>query len=120
MEDLLPTLVKAAGVKVPVGIDGGDISAVLAGGKRVTPDFIWYYPHVWGATGPGIEPFAAIREGDLKAILFFYDERVELYDITKDSSESKDLATERPQEASRLKLKLLAALKTAGRKLPTR
>ena len=120
MEDLLPTLVKAAGVKAPTGIDGGDISAVLAGGKRATPDFIWYYPHVWGATGPGIEPFAAIREGDLKAILFFYDERVELYDITKDPSESKDLAKERPEEANRLKSKLVEALKTAGRKLPTR
>jgi hypothetical protein len=120
MEDLLPTLAKAAGVKAPTGIDGGDISAVLAGGKRVTPDFIWYYPHVWGATGPGIEPFAAIREGDLKAILFLYDERVELYDITKDPSESKDLAKEHPQEAIRLKLKLITALKTGGRDLPTR
>jgi arylsulfatase A-like enzyme len=120
MEDLLPPLGKAAGVKAPTGIDGGDISAVLAGGKRATPDFIWYYPHVWGATGPGIEPFAAIREGDLKAILFFYDQRVELYDITKDPSESKDLAKERPEEANRLKSKLVEALKTAGRKLPTR
>lgn len=118
VEDVLPTLIKAAGAKVPADLDGADLAPVLRGETRATPAYTWYYPHVWGGKGPGIEPFAAIREGDLKAILFFYGDRVELYDVAKDFGETHDLAKERPHDAARLKAKLLETLKAAGRELP--
>ena len=118
VEDLLPTLVAAAGGKVPGDIDGADLSPLLRGETRPTPAYTWYYPHVWGAKGPGIEPFAAIREGDLKAIVFFVGDRLELYNLANDPGETRNLAAERPQEALRLKEKLLASLKASGREPP--
>ena len=118
VEDLLPTLVAAAGGKVPSDIDGADLRPLLEGGKRAAPAYTWYYPHVWGAKGPGIEPFAAIREGDLKAILFLVDNRLELYDLARDPGETKNLAAERKADAERLKGLLLDSLRSAGRTLP--
>lgn len=118
VEDLLPTLVKAAGADVPSDLDGADFAPLLRGETRTTPAYTWYYPHIWGGKGPGIEPFAAIREGDLKAILFFIGERVELYDLKKDPGETQDLAKQRAPDAARLKAKLLATLKASGRELP--
>ena len=118
VEDLLPTLVAAAGGQVPDDIDGADLSPLLRGETRTTPAYTWYYPHVWGAKGPGIEPFAAMREGDLKVIVFFVGDRVELYDVAKDPGETRDIASIRPQEAARLKEKLLQLLHSSGRDLP--
>ena len=116
--DLLPTLVGAAGGKVPTGVDGRNLAPALKGQSIGKRELAWYYPHVWGVKGDGIEPFAAIREGDLKAILFFAGERVELYDVAKDPGETQDLAKERSQDAARLKARLLETLKAAGRELP--
>lgn len=119
VEDLLPTLLAAAGGKVPSDIDGADLSPLLRGETRATPDYTWHYPHVWGGKGPGIEPFAAIREGDLKLVWFFVGDRLELYDLAKDPGEARDLSAERAGDANRLKAKLADALRAAGRELPT-
>jgi len=118
VEDLLPTLVAAAGGKVPGDIDGADLAPVLRGGSRTVPAYTWYYPHVWGGKGPGIEPFAVLREGDLKLIWFLVGDRLELYDLARDPSESSDLAAERPDEARRLRAALATSLTAAGRPLP--
>ncbi len=116
--DLLPTLVGAAGGKVPAGLDGIDLAPVLRGEPAPSRDLIWYYPHVWGGKGPGIEPFAAMRRGDLKVIHFLEGARTELYDVVTDPGETKDLARARPKEAVELRENLLKALKVAGRELP--
>lgn len=116
--DLLPTLVGAAGGKVPAGLDGIDLAPVLRGEPAPSRDLIWYYPHVWGGKGPGIEPFAAMRRGDLKVIHFLEGARTELYDVVADPGETKDLAKARPKEAAELREDLLKAVKAAGRELP--
>mgnify|MGYP006278669347 CR=1 FL=1 len=120
IEDLLPTFVAAAGAAVPAGLDGRDLAPVLRGESRPGQDLVWYYPHVWGAKGPGIEPFAALRRGSLKVVYFFEGDRTELYDVESDPSETRDLAQERAAEATRLRDDLLAALRAAGRALPRR
>lgn len=120
IEDLMPTLVAAAGGKVPAGVDGSDLSPLLRGGERPGRDLVWYYPHVWGPNGPGIEPFAAMRRGNLKVVHFFERGRTELYDLAADPGETRDLAGERAEEASRLRDDLLKALRDGGRELPRR
>ena len=118
--DLMPTLVAAAGGKAPSDIDGRDLAPLLKGGKAAERDLVWYYPHVWGNKGPGIEPHAAMRRGDLKVVHFFEQGRTELYDVAKDPGETKDLAQERKAEAERLRDDLLKAIKAGGRELPRR
>ncbi|MFN7340170.1 MAG: sulfatase [Opitutia bacterium] len=118
--DLMPTAVTAAGAKAPEGIDGRDLAPLLRGEKAADRALIWYYPHVWGNKGPGIEPHAAIRRGDLKAVHFFENGKTELYDLAKDPGETKDLAGERKADADRLREELLGAIKAGGRELPRR
>jgi arylsulfatase A-like enzyme len=118
--DLMPTVVAAAGGRVPANLDGRDLTPLLKGGKLPARDLVWYYPHVWGNQGPGIEPHAAMRRGDLKVVHFFEEGRTELYDLAKDPGETRDLAPSRKAEAERLRDDLLKAIKAGGRELPRR
>jgi arylsulfatase A-like enzyme len=118
--DLMPTLVNAAGAKAPEGIDGRDLTPLLKGGKTADRALVWYYPHVWGIKGPGIEPHAAMRRGNLKVVHFFEGDVTELYDIVSDPGETKDLAAAQKEEADRMKVDLLKAIKAGGRELPRR
>ena len=116
--DLMPTLVAAAGGRVPQGLDGRDLRPLLRGERDSERRLLWYYPHVWGERGPGIEPHAVIRQGDLKAVHFLEGGRTELYDLAADPGETRDLAAERPEEAVRLRDELLREIRAAGRELP--
>ncbi len=118
--DLMPTALAAAGAKAPEGIDGRDLAPLLKGERMADRTLVWYYPHVWGNKGPGIEPHAAIRRGDLKAVHFFENGKTELYDLAQDPGETKDLAGERVADAERLRDELLGAIKAGGRELPRR
>jgi len=118
--DLMPTLVAAAGGKAPPGIDGRDLAPLLRGEAAPARELVWYYPHVWGNKGPGIEPHAVLRAGDLKLVHFFEGPRTELYDLARDPGETRDLAGERGAEAERLRERLLGAIKAGGRELPRR
>lgn len=116
--DLLPTLVAAAKGRVPQGLDGINWAPALQGQALPARDLLWYYPHVWGGTGPGIEPFAALRRGPLKLITFFTNDRNELYDLEADPGETRDLAATKKDEVARLRGDLLSTLKASGRELP--
>jgi arylsulfatase A-like enzyme len=116
--DMLPTLVAAGKGHVPTGLDGIDWAPALQDKPLPARDLLWYYPHVWGETGPGIEPFAALRRGPLKLITFFANGRNELYDVENDPGETRDLAALKPEEVARLRGDLLNALKASGRELP--
>jgi arylsulfatase A-like enzyme len=118
IEDILPTCLDAAGVGVPVGLDGVSLRKALAGGALPDRDLIWYYPHAWGGENSGSEPFAVLRSGKMKLLHFFEGNRMELYDLAADPSEAKDLAKEQQELARALDQRLLKALKTAGRPLP--
>jgi arylsulfatase A-like enzyme len=79
--DLLPTLATLAGADVPDGLDGEDLSAAWLGTarERVKPIF-------WNDR-PG---WSALRDKQWKAHLQQGEFR--LYDLSKDPSESNDLA----------------------------
>ena len=105
--DLFPTLLSAAGVAIPDDhqgvVDGIELQPLLRGKalERQHP-LLWHQPHMWGASGPGIEPFSALRVGHEKLILFHAQSRVELYDLNADLSEEHNLASQHPERAAEL------------------
>ena len=110
-QDLFPTILAAASVE-PLRnhvIDGIDIRAVLEGDPEQRT-VLFHQPHTWGASGPGIEPFSAIRTGSWKLIFFHGDRRFELYDLDSDPGEATDLALEDPERLNLMRDRLAREL----------
>ena len=100
-QDFFATLLAAAGAKSSreEEIDAVDLSPTLRGEKQGLAErpLVWHQPHQWGASGPGIEPYTAIRRGHHKLIFFHAQPRFELYDLAADLGETDDLARSEPE-----------------------
>ena len=101
--DWLPTLSAIAGVKtLPEQLDGEDISAIWFGETRARQQ-----PLFWKTSSPGGSP--AMRLGNWKLHLNVRrGEKVELYDLAVDPSESHNVAAEHPEVTQRLTKQLRA------------
>ncbi|NLD72746.1 MAG: sulfatase [Chloroflexi bacterium] len=105
--DLYPTLLEAAGLDpLPEQhCDGVSLVPLLRGeptAEHVLNEraLFWHYPHYGNQGGT---PGASVRWGDWKAIAFYEDGRLELYNLAADIGEEHDLAAERPDIAERLR-----------------
>ena len=123
--DLFPTFLNLAGVKMPEEhapkVEGMDIPGLIdqadlrgAPVARLVP---WHQPHQWGANGPGIEPFTAVRHGAFKLILFHDGPRYELYDLARDPGEARDLFASRNHFGWRRALALATTAWALGREV---
>jgi arylsulfatase A-like enzyme len=63
-------------------------------------------------------PYSAIRSGDYKLIEFFNDMHIELYNLTNDIGEQKDLAHQHPEIADRLRTRLHAWRRAVDAQMP--
>ena len=92
--DVLPLCLAAAGAPRDTGrvLDGRDPLPALTEGARS--------PHA--RMGFGYDKGAAYREGDLKIVREAPDRPWQLYDLSVDLGEKRDLAAERPAEVARL------------------
>ncbi len=90
--DLMPTFVELSGVTPPTGYetDGKSLVAYLKGGDVPSRDYFYWELHL------GNKPIQAARFGQWKAVRNGIDRPIELYDLTEDSAELKNLATSRP------------------------
>ena len=108
--DFYPTLAEIAGVTLRSDhiLDGSSFVPVLTETGEIQPrDLIWHFPAYLEAdrsvSGPWrTTPASAIRRGSYKLIHFFEEGRSELYDLTKDVSESDDLSLRMPEVAAEL------------------
>ena len=114
--DFLPTLLDLADLEIqPTQIlDGISLVPALKGSPSPRTLF-WHYPHYGNQGG---EPCGIVREGDYKFIRYYEDGHEELYHLTKDPGESKDLAAGQPDLVKMLSAKLSAHLKEVGAKIP--
>lgn len=111
--DHLATLV-ALGGGTSQGTDGVSLKDLLQSGKApANRDLFWHYPHY---SNQGGQPASAIRRGNWKLIEFHEDQHVELYDLSKDLSEKKDLSKAQPDQAKELQQSLQVWLKSVDAK----
>ncbi len=87
--DFLPTAADLAGAKAPEGIDGVSIVPALIDGKSIEhPPLYWEF-HEGGYK-------RAVRMGNWKGVKVKPDLPLELYDMTSDIGEDRDVAADQP------------------------
>ena len=114
--DLMPTILAAAGVPAPAGLDGKSLAPLLKGGDRLQREALyWHYPHY---SNQGGVPAGAIRIGEYKLIEFYEDGRLELFHLGQDPGERKNLAAADPARTKRMHAKLATWRKAVGAVMP--
>jgi arylsulfatase A-like enzyme len=116
--DIYPTLLELAGLSKPKNhlLDGISFASMLLGASEPTRDTIFF--HFPSYIGAGV-PSSAMRKGDYKLIEQFESGTVELYDLSKDIGESRNLAKSQPELAQQLYKELLAWQEATGAPRPT-
>lgn len=109
--DILPTVSRLAGAGGAGRVDGVDLSGLLLGGAAPDRELYWYYPHHLS----GAVPSAAVRSGRYKLIKRLRTRKLELYDITVDPRERRNLATREKAVTRRLHRKLERHLRAVDR-----
>lgn len=101
--DVFPTLASIAGAagEVPAGLDGVDLSPLLTGqGEAPSREYLyWEYP-----SGKG---WQAVRMGQWKGVRRNAkgnpDGPIELYDLSSDPGETRDVASQHPEIVERMR-----------------
>ncbi|MFK7851026.1 MAG: arylsulfatase [Akkermansiaceae bacterium] len=95
--DLMPTFVEMTGTAPPTGYktDGLSLLDFLKGGNAPERDYFYWELHEGGGGKQ------AARWGDWKAVRPKPMGEIEIYDLSKDLAETKDLATDRPDLVKR-------------------
>lgn len=111
--DVLPTAAELAGVPAPAGLDGVSVLPALLGERLVNPPPYQY----WEFGERGFEQ--AVRLDRWKAVRHARTQPVELYDLTCDLGEARDLAATMPELARQLGA-LMDAAHVDSREFPIR
>jgi arylsulfatase A-like enzyme len=116
VQDLFPTLLGLAGIRVPEdhAVDGLRLDLLLGG--RLDPgrheQFLMHYPHAPHRS----EYFTVWRDGDWKVIYHYFPTEVsggshyQLFNLATDPFEQTDLAASEPTQLERMMRGLMASL----------
>jgi len=114
--DVFPTIVRLAGINHEA-VDGVDLSSVFTQTKPLKRDALfWHYPHYHGSTW---KPGSALRKDDWKLVVFYEDNRTELFNLADDPGETTDLSSSLPKRTTELKNVLDIKLKESQAQFPT-
>ena len=102
--DLFPTIANILNLNHSVSdIDGLDLSNLFLK-KDIERDFIfWHFPHYHGSMW---KPGSALRNNDWKLVELHEENKIELYNLRDDISETLDVSNKFPEITSRLVSKL--------------
>jgi len=135
--DLLPTLCELAGIATPAGrvLDGCSFAPLLAGKplNRQRPLY-WQFHRARGAPkvamrdgdwkllaafdSPALKPSGGIEAGEIAAIRTAELTAFELYHLTSDTGERKNLAATQPQRVAAMKQQMQATFKQVNAEGP--
>lgn len=101
--DVVPTLLEMCGRKTATKLDGVSFAKLLQGGKLEPRPLFWHFPHY---TNQGSRPSGSMRDGDWVLIETYDDGKLELYDLARDISQTKNLASEHAERAATMKNRL--------------
>ena len=104
--DIFPTVAALAGVKAPANLDGVDLTPYLKGEKTTAPHESLFF---------SLSGMGAVREGPWKLVIPKKGGAPELFDVTKDVSEKKDLAAAEPERVKAMVAKWEAWDKATAR-----
>lgn len=110
--DLLPTLLRGAGVGVPKDVDGVDLFS-----RKKAAAYYWHYPHYHSL---GAVPSGAMVDGDWKLIENFESRAFELYNLRRDLGEARNVAASEPERVKAMAARLAEWRKETGALMPTR
>jgi len=79
--------------------DGVSFAPLLKNKKMTERPLFWHYPHY---SNQGTQPGSAVRLGNFKLIDNFESGKQELYDLSRDISETNDLSASNPAKAKEL------------------
>ena len=115
--DFFPTMIELAGVRSPERqiVDGQSLLPCREGKTLGRSRLFWHFPCYTGNAKPG----SAVREGDWKLIEQFETGKAELYNLSSDPSESKNMAEADPKRADQLLQILHDWQKDTGAALPS-
>lgn len=121
--DFYPTFRELLGSASTQPVDGVSLLAHWTAGVALPERaFFWHYPHYH--YGSGMKPASAIRLGNLKLIEWLEpavlgeDGALELYDLSADPGETRNLAPVRPGVAKILRARLRAWRERVGARMP--
>lgn len=113
--DWIPTILEMVGEK-NTKTDGANLTPVLLQkGSLADRDLFWHFPHY---REPDVKPYSIVRSGEFKLIYYFDGTESELYDLSKDPLEEKNLSKLQPQQVAILKAKLETWWEETGARLP--
>jgi arylsulfatase A-like enzyme len=93
--DVLPTLAEIAGAPPPAGLDGRSMARAMRGEMQASNEFLYWEFHERGFQ-------QAVRMGSWKAVRLKKDAPLQLYDLTKDTAEERDVAGANPEVIARI------------------
>lgn len=129
--DLFPTLCEITGAELPVGqeLDGVSLVDELSGrGELAERQLYWHFPAYLQGYSRADEqrdpifrtrPCSIIRDGKWKLHEYFEDGGLELYDLSVDVGETKNLAEAMPNKANELHQKLIRWREQTQAPVPT-
>jgi arylsulfatase A-like enzyme len=86
LRDIMPTFLEAAGVPIPVGIEGQSLLSLARGQSPAWRD------HLHGEHAAGTRSNHWITDGKMMYVWFSQDGREQLFDLVHDPRNSRDLA----------------------------
>jgi arylsulfatase A-like enzyme len=105
--DLFPTVAQLCDVKVDKKLDGRSLAPVLNGNSKVfAKRELYWHKSAERPASTGDYVSTAIRMGNYKLIDFYEQDRIELYDLSKDVSESTNIAAKKPKITRRMLAKV--------------